>query len=633
MAGEGRVAPAAPGAVRRTDQGAGAGSRVRSAPAAEPVLVAAAGHTCLAWWHAPAAPAAGAPALPLAVVLASSWGEEDVAAYADQRALALALAEAGLGTLRFEWPDTGDSSAATGSTGIADALAAFDAAATQALARSGQERLAFVGLRLGALLAAHAAAARPDVDALVALMPVAGGRAFVGEQAVLAHDAAAPASARRPGACFDPAELPVSLGGFALPVRRLEALCALRWPAAATTAVLEALLLWPPHAASRGAADALARMGMRVHERALAQPAGEGAGAVIVDWLRERAADPTVLRGVAAIDGFGVADPGNARVQAALAAARLEAATAAVLALAAADADATAWMRLREGAVALRERVVRIADSRGSGLVGVLGERDGAATRAPRPAVVLLSADGDRRIGPHRLWVCWARRRAALGDVVLRLDRAGAGDSDPPALRDAATGSADLARVVAWLRREHGVGACTLVGVGAGGALAWRAALDGVDVQHVVAIDPATLGRPATDRGRVARLLRWARGDDLAGEIARAGARGVALDIVLSRIDRGRALLRLEAGRRAARLARDGRLTVSSLMHADPGFARPAGRQELCARLDALVRPASPAAAIRPDAWRTLASASADRPQAVARRALQAIARSGPPAA
>jgi hypothetical protein len=36
---------------------------------------------------------------------------------------------------------------------------------------SGCERLAFVGLRLGALLAAHAAVARTDVGAFVALLP------------------------------------------------------------------------------------------------------------------------------------------------------------------------------------------------------------------------------------------------------------------------------------------------------------------------------------------------------------------------------------------------------------------------------------------------------------------------------
>ncbi|HEY8977456.1 MAG TPA: hypothetical protein VIN75_24795, partial [Burkholderiaceae bacterium] len=426
----------------------------RSALAPQPVLVEAAGHTCVAWWHAPAPGCAQ----PLAVVLASSWGEEDLAGYAAQRALAVALAAAGLGTLRFEWPDTGDSSARTGVTTIADALAAFDAAARRALALSGRERLAFVGRRLGALLAAHAALARQDVDALVALEPVASGAAFVREQPRLA--AARPAPAIVPGAVVDPAELPVALGGFTLPARQLEALAALRWPAAATTSVLEALLVLPAGPGSRAAADALARLGVRVHEAVL----GDASAGEVVDWLRERAADDSVLQGVGAIDDFGVADAGNPVVHARLAAARLEAATTAVLSLA--MADAPVWMRLRERGVALRERVVRIDDARGPVLAGVVSERDPAASGelAPpaRHAIVLLSPDGQRRIGPHRLWVPWARHRAACGDVVLRLDAAGNGDS-APAGPPSPRGAGDVARAVAWLRRELGVIACTVV--------------------------------------------------------------------------------------------------------------------------------------------------------------------------
>jgi len=606
---EGRAAPALAHAELRSEQTATreAPPHPAAAAAPQPVLIAAAGHTCLAWWHAPVAGLASA--LPLAVVLASSWGEEDMAAYDDQRALAIALADAGLGTLRFEWPDTGDSSAATGATSVSDSLAAFDAAARHALALSGRERLAFVGLRLGALLAAHAAAARLDVDALVALMPVSGGCAFIREQAGANAVPTAPA-ALLPGARFDPAELPVSLGGFALSVRRLEALSALRWPMAATTTVLEALLLWPPGAASRTAADALARMGMQVHEWAQDDPSGRLAVAEIVGWLRERAVDDTVTRGVPAIEDFGVADAGNARANARLSAARLEAATAAVLELAAAEAPI--WMRLRQGDAAVRERVVRIGGVRETLLAGVLGECEHANVAAGRPAprhgLVLLSSGGDRRVGPHRLWVPWARRRAALGDVVLRLDTAGVGDSAPGERNDVR----DVARALAWLRREQGVGACTVAGVGTGATSAWRAALDGVGVQKIIAIDPIHLsGRahqsmlPDADTPRalaararhalhrrargLARLLRWHREDDLATEWLRASARGVSLNLVFSSRERGDSLLRGEVGRAAVRLVRDSRVTVCAVTDASPGLADLSGRDALYDQLDALV--------------------------------------------
>jgi hypothetical protein len=653
-------------------------------PAPQPLLLGAAGHTCVAWWHAPAAAAdtRAAPALPrgwlpsgplpVAVVLASSWGEEDMSGYDGLRELATSLAEGGLGTLRFEWPDTGDSSAATGAASIADALAAFDAAATRALALSGCERLAFVGLRLGALLAAHAAVARQDVDALVALLPVASGRAFVREQRMLGAGLAAHAPAPLPGAAFDAAELPLMLGGFTQPVRHVEALSTLKWPSAATTSVLESLLLWPPDAPGRAASDALARMGSRVHEwahvdlsgaLAVAHRAGLAPLAIaeIVRWLQERAGDATVTHGVPEIADFGVADAGNCSAHAAAAAARLDAATAAVLALSAADAPI--WMRLVAGGVAVRERIVSIACADGRDdptLAGVLGERDPSsqesAPRPPRRAIVLLSSGRERRVGPHRMWVPWARHRAAAGDVVLRLDIAGIGDSDRRARRDAHGTPElydprcvdDIARAIAWLRREHGVGPCTVMGVCSGAHHAWRAALEGLDVQQVVVINPlifhwkpgmsldpeahafgqiaiaANASRSLLDPTRwwkllsgrasvgvitgalaararhalrlrlreIARGLRLPLEDDLAAELARASARGVALHFVFSAREPGLTLMREEAGRRGMRLVRDSRVKVCEVAHADHTFAGPAGRAELYARLDALLLPA-----------------------------------------
>jgi hypothetical protein len=626
-------------------------SRRGATPAPQPLLLGAAGHTCVAWWHAPAAapgtawPGGGLPAEPLAVVLASSWGDEDMASYDALRLLACRLAGCGLGTLRFEWPDTGDSSAATGAASIADLLGAFDAAAAQALALSGCERLAFVGLRLGALLAAHAAVARADVDALVALMPVADGRAFVQAQSLLGAGVARPLPDMIPGGAFDAAELPQMLGGFTQSLRHVEALSVLKWPSAATTSVLEALLLWSPDAPGRAASDALARMGVRVHDSVhgelAAMPAlgrvddlPAAAIAEIVRWLQERAADASVTQGVARIEDFGVADASNASVHAAAAAARLAAATSAVLALAAGDAPV--WMRLLSGGVAVRERVVQIAaadDSQAPLLTGVLSERDlGRPAAADRSAVLLLSSGRERRIGPHRLWVPWARRRAALGDVVLRLDGAGIGDS---AARESFAeqrvhypygdrATEEVARAVAWLRREHGVRTCTVIGLHSGAFQAWRAALAGVCVHRVVAIDmpvlhrppdvaltpaarpsgpfaatlAARLGRALRQRARgVARALGWPRGTDLGAELALASRRGIAVDFVFSAREPGLALLRAQAGRRGGWLLRAGFVKTHEIPHGDARFAGAAGRAELLALLDALLAPApSPAA-------------------------------------
>ncbi len=638
-------------------------------PAPQPLLIDAAGHTCLAWWHAPApapdarlAPALPrgwlpAGALPLAVVLASSWGEEDLSAYDGLRALAVALAEAGIGVLRFEWPDTGDSSAPSGSTSIADALAAFDAAAAQARALSGCDRLAFAGLRLGALLAAQAAASRDDVHALVGLLPVASGRAFAREQRLLGAGIAQAVPAPVAGTSFDAADLPVALGGFMQTVRGLEAMSALKWPAEAFPSLREALLLGLPGLPARAAVDALAQAGVRVREWShdgLARALGiahdanlePAAIAEIVRFLQERAADGAAAR------------PAKS-THAEAATARLEAATGAVLALAA--AGARAWMRLQASGVAVRERVVRIGDVRDREpplLSGVLSEADlppdAAARGVPRRAVLLLSAGRERRVGPHRLWVPWARERAARGDVVLRLDLPGIGDSERHVLADPehrpehydARGVDAIARAAAWLRREHGVGPVVVMGLCSGAWQAWQAALAQADVQHVVAVNPLifhwrpgmsldpqdnafgqiavaagatraladparwrklltgranlrVIGRAVAQRARhalrlrargAARALRWPLERDLAADLVRVAAQGIALDFVFSCHEPGLTLWREEAGRVGVRLARDSRVKVCEVAHADHTFAGTAGRAAFYACLDKLLQ-------------------------------------------
>jgi hypothetical protein len=45
--------------------------------------------------------------------------------------------------------------------------------------------------------------------------------------------------------------------------------------------------------------------------------------------------------------------------------------------------------------------------------------------------LLILNSSTERRIGPNRMWVGFARERAALGDVVIRLDMPGLGESFP----------------------------------------------------------------------------------------------------------------------------------------------------------------------------------------------------------
>jgi dienelactone hydrolase len=286
----------------------------------------------------------------------------------------------------------------------------------------------------------------------------------------------------------------------------------------------------------------------------------------------------------------------------------------------------------------LRECVVRIDDGRGPVLVAVLSERDppadGGDLPVARRGLVLLPTDDRRRVGPHRLWVPWARQRAARGDVVLRLDPAGVGDSarepvPPGDTRTDAQRAGDVARAVAWLQREAAVGACIVVSIGGGARHAWRAVAEGADLQRVVAVDPplssrSVAGVPPAGAG-AGRALRLCTGTatrllqrPFEAELARAADRGIAVDLVLCGELQG------AAGRRARALLRDGRMIASHLPSARPGLAAAADRQALYARLDALIR--AQEAGIAPIASDAAAWRCAIRPTP-ASEALRLIAR------
>jgi hypothetical protein len=267
------------------------------------------------------------------------------------------------------------------------------------------------------------------------------------------------------------------------------------------------------------------------------------------------------------------------------------------------------------------------------------GQDDRVAIEAPRRGLVLVSTAGVRRAGPHRMWTEFARARAAQGEVVVRIDLAGTGDSAPRSTHETdAVPHAydsrcvdDIARAVAWLRREHAVGACAVVGFGTGAHHAWRAAVLGIDVQQVVAINPgvfhwpperspqdrlAHVGDPTgwralpgvvslrrrvkalearADRltrgvGReVARVLGWRLVDDLAADLAFVARRGVAVDFVFSRGAASLAALREEGGRTARALVNAGALRILELPPREPTFASAQARATLLGRLHALL--------------------------------------------
>ncbi|MBK8252242.1 MAG: alpha/beta hydrolase [Polyangiaceae bacterium] len=117
------------------------------------------------------------PARRVAVLILNPLGHEQVHSYRVLRCLAESLADKGFATLRFDLEGTGDSSGDDRTPGrLAAWQKSISDAAIELKKRSGVERLAIVGLRLGALLALHAAPAC-SAEHAVLWMPVTSGKA------------------------------------------------------------------------------------------------------------------------------------------------------------------------------------------------------------------------------------------------------------------------------------------------------------------------------------------------------------------------------------------------------------------------------------------------------------------------
>lgn len=119
------------------------------------------------------------------VVLCNPWGSEYLYAHQSLRYLSQLLADAGQHVLRFDWYGAGDSAGESTEGGepaswLDDLGWAIDELADVA----GIKRFALVGFRLGAAVAAEAAAARKGIKQLVLWDPVLDGKRYIDELCV-----------------------------------------------------------------------------------------------------------------------------------------------------------------------------------------------------------------------------------------------------------------------------------------------------------------------------------------------------------------------------------------------------------------------------------------------------------------
>jgi alpha-beta hydrolase superfamily lysophospholipase len=319
------------------------------------------------------------------VVLCQPLGIEAICVYFSYRLLAERLAGLGLAVLRFDYDGTGDSSGRETDPDRLDAWLDSVTAATDVMDGTGVGAIGLVGIRVGGLFAAHEAARRGGVAALVLWDPTLSGKAFLREQKFLrtlglGEDGASDASIEAPGIRFE-AETVKELADLEL--------ASMEGPLADRTLVL----VPPGRSRPRGLTRRLEGLPVEWQE-------ATGQDLLLDSHLQEPPVD-TIGRITDWLVGAVCAEP-------------------------------TTVARPADGSVAverppLGEPVIERPISLGPlGLFGIVTEAEVASTT---PTIVLVNEGNTHHIGQARIWVDLARRLASEGFRVLRFDLSGNGDS------------------------------------------------------------------------------------------------------------------------------------------------------------------------------------------------------------
>jgi alpha/beta superfamily hydrolase len=424
-------------------------------------------------------PDPAAPVRSLAVLVCGAQGAEELSSHRSVCALAQGLAADGVPVLRFDWAGEGDSAGAqdadtVGGGRVGGWQASIDHALHALRQASGCVRIAIVGVQLGALLSAQILRRHQDIVAWLAVAPAPSGKQFLRERLALGHLGQPAHSGTAPGGNVGASDAQPLLeaGGFVYTQATREALGALTLEPAgqAAQAVGMALIVFqrddlPLPARARAA------LGQRCewHDaRGCAQMVDEPHRSVVpqalIAALRSRlgvlaAASPPPAEGPRG--AFG-------RVQA-------------------------CWAGVMEEAVHL---------DIGAGTTGLFGLLSVPAHGRVHRTVLMLNAGAIRHVGPSGLYTHLARRWAAQGVAVLRIDLSGLGESpaQPGELDNVVYGMAAVSEVAGaarWLARRTGVAQTQLLGLCAGAYHALQATMAGAPVERVLALNPLTFSHPA----------------------------------------------------------------------------------------------------------------------------------------
>jgi dienelactone hydrolase len=334
-------------------------------------------------------------------VLCPPMGEEGRAAHRTFRRLAEELAAAGILALRFDYDGTGDSAGLQDDPDRVSAWLASIEAARQYLLDLGAPTVAAVGMRLGATLAAVQSAATTPFGSLVCWDPCLSGRTFLREGEALYGFGEAARAVPDDGLRHTP--------GFQYDAATAKALRAVDLgtiPTKQRLADRVLLLTRADRPVPPGLSARLEQEGPRLE-------AGEATGqGQLLDVPPELSVVPSdVLHDIVGWLSRGVEEQPLVPVKAPD------------------TGQAVVVGSGPEGSAPVRERLVRLGPD---GIVGLVDEPVDLEVRSqagPVPWVVLVNVAAEHHIGPGRRWVEWARRWAALGYRVVRIDQSGVGDS------------------------------------------------------------------------------------------------------------------------------------------------------------------------------------------------------------
>lgn len=402
-------------------------------------------------------------ARPIGLLICNPFGYEAVCAHRTLRHLAVQAAAAGFSTMRFDYDGSGDSAGSEIDPQRLTAwIASIHAAIDMLRSATGVDSVCLVGLRLGATLAALAAATRADVAGLIGVATVTKPRAYLRELRALALAREQPT----PPAWAEVNPDIQDIAGFALANATSDELSSINLLTVPHASVPDVLLMYRndlPH--DTAWAQRLEELGTRVRQQAFG-----GYAEMMLD------AHENV-----------VADELNSAILTWLPA--LQPTRSTPLPQVAFDSTTL----IEDGAV--RERALRIgADDR---LFAIAAEPASMTADDARHIVVFLNAGAVTHIGPNRLHVKLARHLARHATVSLRVDVSGIGESPPYGAEPenhvyAARIQQDLVAIRAYIDARYPNAEVSLVGLCSGAYHAFKCAVGGMRLRQIFAINPLT---------------------------------------------------------------------------------------------------------------------------------------------